>query len=266
MLISTYGYADEPPKIALIIDDMGLQWELGLDAIKLPGAVTYSFLPFSPYAQTLAELTYQQGKELMLHAPMQAIEVKEQEQKDLTVNMNTQIFADLFSAQLNNIPHISGINNHKGSLLTQNYSAMTQIMQLIKAHYGNALFFIDSKTIPGSIAEEVAEEFNIATRSRDIFLDHDEPEKAVIKQQFRKLIAVAQHNGSALGIAHPRLKTLQVLQEELDNLGIYGVQLVPVSALMKQSRKYMVLKPTPRALPTHDSTIVKAPLGEYEIF
>ncbi len=267
ILFSLSVYSKEPPKIALIIDDMGEQWILGQQALQLPGAITYSFLPFSSYAPVLADLAYKEGKELMLHIPMQAIDAHEHEVSELTEKMSTRTFEWLLNEQLKQIAHISGINNHKGSLLTQNYSAMKHLLQFIKNRYGDSLFFVDSKTTVRSIAEEVAKKLGVATLGRDVFLDHDAPEKEEIRQQFRKLILLAQQNGSALGIAHPRKNTLAVLKEELVKMKFYGVQLVPVSHLIVHKNQAQTVKQREinRKL-SLESWSDNVSLDEYDIF
>jgi polysaccharide deacetylase 2 family uncharacterized protein YibQ len=253
------------PKIALIMDDMGAQQALGVAALQLPGDVTYSFLPFAPYTQQLAKMAYFQGRELMLHIPMQATKPGEAEEGELTASMSHSELTDLLQEQLRQVPYIAGVNNHKGSLLTQNHACMQQVMQVLTDTYGNGLYFIDSQTTAQSVARRVALEFGISSRARDIFLDHDNPDRVVIRQQFRKLIMLARQQGSALGIAHPRPNTLKVLQYELYNMAAYGVQLVPVSALAfkrgqeeKQKGRANVIN-----IPVNTSS---TPLEEYDIF
>jgi len=262
MLVSSPLNAKEQAKIALIIDDMGIHKELSLSALSLPGAVTYSFLPFTKYSHSLSKLAYQNGNELMLHAPMQAIAIQEQEVNELKSNMHVHSFEQLFIDQLNEIPHISGVNNHKGSLLTQDYQAMSLIMQLMKTQHSKSLFFVDSKTDPASIAQKAAQDFGVNALSRDVFLDHNNPSKEVIRQQFKKLIALAQRNGSALGIAHPRINTLLVLKEELNKMASYNVDLVSVSELMLQTRKKRIDRPI-KKVNIKDKEVT---FGEYDIF
>jgi polysaccharide deacetylase 2 family uncharacterized protein YibQ len=258
--------AEPIAKIALIMDDMGLSEVLGCEAIQLHGAVTYSFLVNAPYAHQLAASAYRKGKELMLHAPMQAIAKREQEAGELKQGMVAQKFKQLFVKQLNSIPHISGVNNHKGSLLTQNYSAMTRIMALIKNYNGEDLFFVDSKTSQQSIAGHVASEFGIATFSRDIFLDHDSPSEEEIRRQFRRLIDIALTQGQALAIAHPRKATLKILRQELAQLSAYGVQLVSVSELVDQPKRNRV-KQSFRSIPARQEKLgIITPAEEIDVF
>jgi len=266
MLNSQWVKSEPLPRIALIMDDMGLNRELGQTAIQLSGAVTYSFLVNERYAHELADMATQEGKELMLHAPMQAIAKRDHEVGELTQTMSAQKFSQLFVQQLNSIPNIKGVNNHKGSLLTQDYQSMARIMHLIKQSTGTELFFVDSKTVKNSIADQVAEEFGLPVLARDVFLDHGSPKQAEIRRQFRRLIEIAQTEGFALGIAHPRINTLKILQEELSRLNHYGVRLVSVSELMDY-RKNIVAGNELHSVREIEPIIMPAKVpGEFDVF
>jgi len=267
MLFIFAAKAESRPKIALIIDDMGLNRELGQAALQLSGAVTYSFLVNTPYAHELADSAHEKGKQVMLHAPMQAIAESEHETGELSADMPADVFSQLLTRQLLSLPNIAGVNNHKGSLLTQDYQAMARVMSVIKQQTGTALFFVDSKTAQASIAGRVAKEFGLAVRARDVFLDHDSPDQAEIRKQFKRLIEIARAKGSALGIAHPRKDSLQVLREELSQLADYGVQLVPASELMQLPRKEVVTKSVLRSIPVFEPVPVQQiPASEFELF
>lgn len=258
--------AEPLPRIALIIDDMGLNDELGQAAVQLSGAITYSFLINTPYAHKLAAAAHEKGKQLMLHVPMQAIAISEHEKGELKQQMSVQKFRQLFVKQLNSIPNIAGVNNHKGSLLTQDYQAMARVMSLIKQQAGTDLFFVDSKTAHKSIAGRVAKEFGLAVLDRDVFLDHDSPSKEEIRRQFIKLIHIAQKEGQALAIAHPRINTLKILREELGQLNNYGVRLVSVSELMEPPQK-VIAKRSFRSIPARQEKpkIMKS-VEEFDVF
>jgi len=50
------------PVISIIIDDIGINNELGERALFLPGDVTYAFLPRSPFGHDLALLAHELGR------------------------------------------------------------------------------------------------------------------------------------------------------------------------------------------------------------
>ena len=217
-------------RIALIIDDIGDNLHLGLRAIHLPGNVTCAFLPHTIYARQLSIAAHKRGKEVMLHLPMEPEEGKDPGPGALTLNMTRSEFIHTVESDLRAIPYATGINNHMGSLLTQHPGDMRWLMQDINRH-GN-LFFVDSRTTEFSVAQQVAQESGIPNIRRDVFLDNDQ-EAASIAEQFSRLITLARHRGSAVAIGHPHPATLKFLEGQLPHLAELGIQLVPVSDLIK---------------------------------
>jgi polysaccharide deacetylase 2 family uncharacterized protein YibQ len=225
------------PGIALIIDDLGNQSHLGMRAIKLPGPVACAFLPYGPFTNALARQAHGYHKEVMLHLPMQAVdhENKRVEKGTLTLDMTEQQFMEATAHEIAAVPYVTGLNNHKGSLLTRHPGNMAWLMQAINRH--GELFFVDSRTTTATVARQLAVEYGVPNSSRNVFLDND-PNPEAVRAQFRKLVAIAKRDGTALGIGHPLTGTLDVLAEELKNLQQHGVQLLPVSRLIAQQHEH----------------------------
>lgn len=229
------------PAISIIIDDMGYRLKSGHRAVNLPGALTYSFLPHSPYSITLLKLAHDQDKEIMLHIPMESEAGKKLGPGGLTQCMTEAEFATALESNIASIPYAKGFNNHMGSLLTKSNIWMTRLMREVSID--KKLFFVDSKTTSQSVALKVARAEGLKSIHRDIFIDHEENEK-FIQKQLRKLIQKAKRNGTALAIAHPKLITLSVLEKWLPELESKGIKLVPVSTLieLRQQRKLALWK------------------------
>ncbi len=224
------------PSISIIIDDIGYRLEAGTRAIELPGAIAYAFLPHTPHAITLAKLAHSHNKEIMLHAPMQAVDAEKNHLLGpgaLTMEMSEQQIINTLQADLASIPHVTGINNHMGSLLTRHPGHMLWVMRELNRQ--GDLFFVDSLTSNQSVASQVANEFSVPVLQRDIFLDHLADE-AHINRQFDKLIALAKRRGSAVAIAHPYDETLRVLAIRLLELESLKINLIPVSEMIQQRR------------------------------
>ncbi|NOZ52806.1 MAG: divergent polysaccharide deacetylase family protein [Gammaproteobacteria bacterium] len=217
------------PVIGIIIDDLGNSEKLGLRAVLLPGPVTMAFLPHTPYAYDLANMAHRMNKEVMLHLPMQAINQNKLGPGGLTQNMSYGDFYKTFINNLQSIPHVIGINNHMGSLLTQHSEHMQWLMQTLREH--DQLFFVDSYTTRHSIAHQTAKDYWIPNMRRDIFLDNDRRDSA-INLQFDQLLSTAKKNGYALAIGHPYPQTLRVLRNRIASLKSSGVKLTPVSQLL----------------------------------
>ena len=72
VLFAAQCLAESQPRIAIIIDDLGYQLDAGRRAIDLPGPVVCAILPGTPRARQLAQGAHDNGKEVLLHLPLQA--------------------------------------------------------------------------------------------------------------------------------------------------------------------------------------------------
>lgn len=227
------GPAGSPPiSIGIIIDDLGYLNQRDARAVHLPGAVTLAFLPQTPHAHELATLAHRLKKEVMLHLPMESMHNQRMGPGGLTLDMTALQFTKQLQLDLDSVPHVVGVNNHMGSLLTQHPGHMQWLMLELRKR--NNLYFVDSYTTKTSIAQQLANENWIPNLRRDVFLDHDRnPE--MIRFHFRRLINKARQNGSALAIGHPFPETMKVLEEELPKLRAQGIRLLPVSQLVQQT-------------------------------
>ena len=168
----TYGQhtsaPDSPrPRIAIIIDDIGYHYGQGKRTIDLPGSITLAVIPFTPNAVRLAELGHRQGKEIMLHAPMANASGTPMEAGALSDSMNRENFVRRLRESIDSVPHVSGLNNHMGSLLTQLREPMTWLATELKQQN---LYFVDSRTSPLTVAELIARNNYLPTLKRDISL------------------------------------------------------------------------------------------------
>jgi len=222
---------------------MGDQQDAGINALQLPGAITYAFLPHTPHSQSQARAAHHLGKEVMLHLPMQAMSSNQLlGPGGLTLEMGRKQFGNTFRADLASVPYVVGINNHMGSLLTRHPGHMKWLMEEIKQQRG--LYFIDSRTTHHTVARKVASELQIPSRQRDVFLD-DDPSPTAITHQFERLISKARLQGSAIGIGHPYTSTISVLRKLLPRLKQENIELVPVSQLVPRKTTTRLAAETP---------------------
>jgi len=221
------GQRQVPPTIAIIIDDMGHNLVEGERLIALEQPLTLAFLPYRRHTSFLAEKAHKQQKEIMLHAPMANTRRLALGPGGLDEGMNQSDITLTLRRALKSIPHVQGVNNHMGSLLTQKLTTMDWVMGEIDQY---PLYFVDSRTIASSVAGDVAAAYRIPTLSRDVFLDHEQTEEYV-HRQFQRLIETAKENGSAIGIGHPHKVTVDYLEKHLPMLDQQGVAIATVSGL-----------------------------------
>ncbi len=218
------------PVIAIIIDDLGSDNPRHEQVVRLQGAIACSFLPMNNATIRLAKLAHSYNKEIMLHLPMESITNNPLGPGGLSLGMSEQEFIWALQKDLESVPHVTGINNHMGSLLTSHPGHMVWLMEEIRRN--GKLFFVDSRTTHASVAMTVAVQEGVPSLQRDIFLDHDN-ELETIRDQFIKTIARAKRTGTALAIGHPYKNTITVLEEMLPQLDELGVRLVSVSEMIK---------------------------------
>ena len=221
----------ESPRVAIIIDDLGYHMANGKRAIQLPGAVTFSFLPGSPRARVLADHAHQRGKEILLHLPLQAnTDELQPERLEIGIDMSRERLGTVFNEALQSVPHVSGINSHRGSLMTRHPGHMQWLMEEIQDH--EHLFFIDSYTHHESVALQIAQEAGVDAVKRDVFLDPDRLPETVARE-FERMKTLARKRGQVVAIAHPYPATLDLLERELPRLLEEGFTLVSVSELVR---------------------------------
>lgn len=239
-----------PPTIAIIIDDMGHNRIEGERLIAIEQPLTLAFLPFRRHTTALAEKAHLRQKEIMLHAPMANTRLLELGPGGLDPDMSEGEMATTLRRALKSIPHVQGVNNHMGSLLTQQLKAMDWVMAEL-THY--PVYFVDSRTIASSIAGDVAAAYRIPTLTRDVFLDHEQTEEYV-DRQFELLVKRAREHGSAIGIGHPHKVTVDYLEKRLPEMDEEGIAVATVSGVwaMRNGNRRMFAEgekqPVPPAL------------------
>lgn len=223
-----FKQADRGTYVAIIIDDIGHSLRDGRRALLLPGHLTYSILPFGRHSTRLARQARKQGKEVMLHVPMQNISERHMEADVLTDSLSRAEFARELDILLGQIPDVRGVNNHMGSFLTQQAKPMGWFLEEIKRRQ---LYFIDSRTTPKTVALSIAIQKHILTGSRDVFLDNERSTYA-IDLAFQRLIRIAKRKGTAIAIGHPHAATIRYLDMALPLLELHDIKLIPASILI----------------------------------
>lgn len=230
-LLAAGSAASNPPRIAIIIDDLGYRLDAGQRAIRLPGPVSFAVLPGTPRASMLSTLAFENGKEVLLHLPLQATsDEATDEPLGLNLYMDRVEFGDTFERALQSVPHAIGVNSHRGSLLTRHPGHMLWLMEELRDRKN--LFFVDSYTTHESVAIRIARETGIDARKRDVFLDPDQAPETVARE-FERMKKLAHRRGSVIAIGHPYASTLDLLERELPKLAEQGYDLVTISELVQ---------------------------------
>ncbi len=216
-------------EFAIIIDDIGYSVNSVEELVKIKEPLTLSILPFLPDSQVCADIAKKNGKEIMIHMPMESNNGNDPEKDIIKETMTEEEIRFMIGRAISSLPDAKGMNNHKGSKITQREYIMEIILSELKK---NNLFFIDSKTSDHSIALKTARRLGVLSSERSIFLDsiNSKPE---IKKNILKLFKIAKTKKRAIGIAHPYPDTIEVLKEMLPKVKYHSVKPVFVSEIIK---------------------------------
>lgn len=214
----------ELPLLAIVIDDMGYQQQLDVELLHLNLNLSFAFLPYGPHTTEQAELANRQGREVLLHLPMEPTDHRWNPGTGaLTLAMSSAERAELFARDLARVPLAVGINNHMGSRFTSDRAAMQEFLGLARDRH---LFFLDSLTGQDSLGYSLAREMGVKACRRQVFLDNVR-DPAKITARIRELLVAAERQGWAVGIGHPYPQTLEALRgagpEILSRVKLVGV-------------------------------------------
>ena len=219
------------PKIALVIDDLGGERLIARELLQWDIPVTFSILPFTPYAKTIAKEAHQKGKEVILHIPMEPHgypKVKPGE-GGLLEEMNEESLRRQLIKDIEAVPYIKGASNHMGSRLMEDHEKVKIVLSELKRR---KLYFLDSRTTPQTVGIHEAQSIGVKTMERSLFIDHSLDEED-IKEKIEKLIRLSLSNGKAIGIGHPHASTIKSIKEMIPKIKEKGIELVPLSAVIE---------------------------------
>ena len=219
------------PMIAVVLDDVGVARGHAELAIDMPAVITLSFMTYADGVADMAARAHAKGHELMLHVPMEPLDGDvDAGPHVLKVGESDGELLTRLAWGLSRFPGYIGINNHMGSRFTQDERGMRIVLRELKRRN---LLFLDSRTISTTIGDRLAARVGVAHVMRDVFLDNEMDEAAVIRQlvQAEK---IAASKGQAIAIGHPHPATIAAIRAWMPQAAARGFVIVPLSAVAKQ--------------------------------
>src|SRR3990172_369482 len=216
-------------KVAIVIDDMGYDKKIFKKFVDLGIPITFAILPGQKFSAGIAKEARSLNYEVMLHLPMEPRNPERNPGNGtILTHMSQDEILKQLSEDIESVPYIAGVNNHMGSLLTENQDVMNIILEDL---HKRGLFFIDSRTSPRSVAYYTAKRIGVRSGRRDVFLDN-KADIGYIKGQVDKVIRIAKQNGEATAIGHPRAGTIAAFREKIADFEREWIELVPVSEVL----------------------------------
>ena len=197
----------------------------------MPGPLTIAFLPYGYDLDAMVETARAQGHEIMVHLPMEPTNPDADPGPNaLLTGLATTEIDRRIAWNLGRIDRPVGLNNHMGSKFSSDRDAMRRVLDEVRRQ---GLFFLDSVTTAETQGYRLAQEMGVPYAVRDVFIDHSlDPE--TIRGQLAEALATAKRQGYAVAIGHPHDETLAELKRWLPTVEQAGVQLVPLSAVIRR--------------------------------
>ena len=186
-------------RLAVIFDDGGQNLSQLEKCISLPFPVTVAVLPKLQYSKESAQKVRASGNELILHQPMQAL--------NLNVNpgagaikpeMSLSEISSVLRENIEEIGPVKGLNNHEGSLISEDEARIGAVLQTASEL---GIYFLDSRTTSQSRVAQAAMSMGYSYYQRNIFLDNTKNRSDIINE-IMKGLAIANKTGVAIMIGH----------------------------------------------------------------
>jgi polysaccharide deacetylase 2 family uncharacterized protein YibQ len=222
--------AEKKPKIALVIDDFGYSRHTVIESfLDIDLQLTLSVIPTLPYSDYCLKRIAEEGKQAILHLPMEA-DGFVSDVAPVTTGMTDAGIDSLVTYYLDRTPGVIGANNHQGSVATQDTRVMTAVIGVMKTR---GLFFFDSLTSSKSVAYNTAKSLGVHTARNDLFIDAGTEDPEIVEERLERLFHLAITRGHAIGIGHPRPWTLDAIRRYEGRFEEMGVEMVFLSALIE---------------------------------
>ncbi|WP_155992476.1 divergent polysaccharide deacetylase family protein [Fodinicurvata fenggangensis] len=226
--------AADKPMIAIVITGLGLSEGATEAAIRqLPAEITLSF---SPYARRIDEwiaLARSQGHEVLLDLPMEPETFPEDDPgpQAILTELGPQENAERLQWVLSRGSAYLGVAGTEGGGFTAARGAIDPLFERLAQ---DGLVFLGNPMEGQQAMREAASLAGLPLLFSDRILDQQAASRAVIDAGLTATERTALSEGQAVAVARPYPVSLERLQSWTEQLPERGVQLAPLSALVRQ--------------------------------
>ncbi len=226
----TSALQPKPAYVALLIDDFGYYpVPVARRFFGLKVQFTASVLPNGKFTRyVLADLKKASHVERMVHLPMEPRSYPQADPGEgaIFVSLDDREVARRTRAAIDAIPGAVGVNNHMGSRATENSRVMYQVLRVVR---DAGLFWVDSRTTPYSVAEDIAEKMGVPATHIDHRIDPPGFTPQQMEQRLWRYCLEARRAPAVIINCHACDTTFEVLARCIPALRRYGVEFVTVS-------------------------------------
>ena len=228
--------ADQPPRIALLINGMGMSDAATAEAIKgLPAPVSLAYGAYGRNLQDWVTKARAVGHEVLLQIPLEPQDYPTNDPGPHTLLTTLPPDENMKRLQwlMSRFTGYVGITNLMGAKFETTQDAFVPVLEEVKAR---GLMFVDDGTTQNSAGGQIAGTIGLDYGSADVDIDAV-PSPDSIAKALAHLESLAKERGSAIGVASAKPATIKQLAQWAGQLQGKGFVLIPVSAAVRSQRQ-----------------------------
>ena len=228
--------ADAPPRIAVLINGMGLSDGATAEAIKgLPAPISVAYGAYGRNLQDWVEKARQEGHEVLLQIPLEPLDYPTNDPGPHTLLTTLPPEENLKRLQwlMSRFTGYVGITNLMGAKFEPTQASFVPVLEEVKAR---GLLFVDDGSVKDSAGGQIASTIGLDFATADVQIDAV-PSPDDINKALARLEAVAKEKGFAIGIASAKPETIKQLSQWAGQLQAKNIVLIPVSAAIRSQRQ-----------------------------
>jgi uncharacterized protein len=228
--------AATPPRIAVLINGMGLSDAATADAIKaLPPPISVAYGAYSRNLQDWVTRARAAGHEVLLEVPLEPLDYPANDPGPHTLLTTLPPEENMKRLEwlMSRFTGYVGITNVMGAKFEATQESFLPVLEEIKAR---GLLFLDDGTALRSTAGQIASALGLDYAVASVQIDAVATAPDIAKA-LSQLESVAKERGIAIGIASAKPATVKQLAAWAEQLQGKGVVLIPISAAVRSQRQ-----------------------------
>jgi polysaccharide deacetylase 2 family uncharacterized protein YibQ len=225
----------DAPRIAIVMGGLGIGATNTSDAIKrLPGPVTFAFLPYGPDIERQIALARGGGHEVLLQIPMEPFDYPDNDPgpQTLLTSLDASQNVDRLQSLMARARGYVGVANFMGSRFSASEQALAPVLRETAKR---GLIYFDDGSAPRSLAGQIAGGSSLPFAKSDVAID-TVPSATDIDRALARLEALARERGTAIGMANALPITIDRIARWAKAAEARGLQLVPITAIVAKTR------------------------------
>jgi len=217
------------PRIALVISGLGVGSSNTAEALaKLPGPVTFAFMPYATDVGRLVGRARGEGHEVLLQVPMEPFDFPDNDPgpQTLLTSLAPEQNMDRMHWLMSRFQGYVGVANFMGGRFSASEASLAPMLREVAKR---GLMYLDDGASPRSLAGQIAGANNLPFVKATVVLDVV-PTPGEIDRALARLESVARESGLAVGIASALPVSIARIAQWAKAAEARGFALVPISA------------------------------------